>query len=132
MDNYQEIEEYLKFWAERTERIVGAKLKKYKVIISEPDQKNIVIDIFRKALSTIGITISMRDALRFVDMGAGRGYNKGRATSQRQYRKYISKPRIRKAVFNRPIYSAIANLSDVLTLSITNIVQKEIMPNEQK
>lgn len=129
MNNYDEIYEYLTDWAERTERIVGAALKKQKVVLSNPSEKNIVIAVFKKSLTNIGITISTRDALRFVDMGAGRGWRKGKRITQREYRKKldeVAKPRVRKAVFNKPIFRQIARLKDVVASSITESMLKDL------
>jgi len=122
--NYEEVYDYVKAWAESLERIVGAALIKRGVIISDRTKRNITVTVLRKTLSNVGIEISTRDALRFIDMGAGRGWHKGKRTSQYAYRKRLNeganaKPRVKKIVFNKPIYKQIARLGDVVATAIT-------------
>ena len=130
MNNYDEIHNYIVNWAQTTEKIVGAALKKQGVVISEPSEKNIVIDVFKRSLSNIGIKISTRDALHFVDMGAGSGYRKGVRITQREYRKMIAKPRVKKPVFNRPIFKSIAYLQEVVAASVIQSAMSELIPNQ--
>jgi hypothetical protein len=115
----REILDYLDTWAKSTEKIVGAAIRKAGVTISEPDQRNILIDIFQKGLDTIGIEIIASDVLRFLDMGAGRGWRKGKKISPQFTRKNDkSNPRIKKSVWNRPLYKRIARLQEVVTVKI--------------
>lgn len=111
-----EILEYLKDWAESTEKIIGKAIDKAGVKISEPDQKNILIDVIQNGLDSIHVNISARDALRFLDMGAGRGWRKGKKINPTSSRKKTENPRIKKAVWNRPLYKRIARLQEVVTV----------------
>lgn len=112
MTNYTpEILEYVKDWAIRTEKIVGSRLKKEGVEISHPELKNIVIDILQMSMTSLRIQIKARDALLYTQMGAGRGWRKGVKLNTSS-----AGSRRRKPIWNKPIYSQIAKLSEVIAL----------------
>ena len=100
-------------------------MKRQKVKISEPDQKNILISVLESGLNNIRITISARDALRFVDMGAGRGWHKGVPLNPIS----TGKGRVKKPVWNKPLYKRIARLQEVVTATL---IEKAIQDFPQK
>lgn len=111
-DYTPEILEYVKDWAIRTEKIVGSRLKKEGVEISHPELKNIVIDILQTSMTSLRIQIKARDALLYTQMGAGRGWRKGVKLNTAS----SAGSRRRKPIWNKPIYSQIAKLSEVIAL----------------
>lgn len=111
-DYTPEILEYVKDWATSTEKIVGSRLKKEGVEISHPELQNIVIDILQTSLTSLRIQIKARDALLYTQMGAGRGWRKGVKLSTSDSKG----SRRRKPIWNKPIYSQIAKLSEVIAL----------------
>jgi len=118
MENYSaEIMAYVVDWAASTERIVGHAIKKAGIEISEAGQRNITIDVIQEAFDTIGIRILARDALRFVDMGAGRGWRKGtKIINPRTRMSYDPNPRIKKSIWNKPLYKRISRLQEVVSI----------------
>lgn len=133
MENYSaEIMAYVANWAASTEKIVGYAIKKSGIKVSEASQRNITIDVIQGAFDTIGIKIIARDALRFVDMGAGRGWHKGKKVSVNtsSRKKKTENPRIKKSIWNRPLYKRIARLQEVVTVQtiekVISTFQEEI------
>jgi hypothetical protein len=114
LDYTPEILEYLREWAQSTERIIGKAIDRQGVKISEPDQKNILIEVLQSGLNNLRITISARDAIRFVDMGAGRGWHKGVRVSAIN----TGKSRVKKPVWNKPLFKRIARLQEVVTSTL--------------
>ncbi len=114
-------------WAETVEKIIGSALKKKKVKISEPDQKNIRIMIIESLNDTVELQFYYRDALRFVDMGAGNGYHKGKKNNPSK--KVEGKGRRKKAILNKPLYTQLARLQRQLVINIqeTIIAQADII-----
>lgn len=109
--------DYIEDWAERTERIVGGVMKKQKLKFSDPSKENISISVQDQGQNT-KIEIMFRTSLRFVDMGAGRGYHKGVRINRGAYLDATSKGRLKKPILNKPIYGRIAKLKDVLSANI--------------
>ncbi|PWK27164.1 hypothetical protein LV89_01979 [Arcicella aurantiaca] len=114
MDYTPEILAYLREWATSTEKIIGKAIDRQGVKISEPDEKNILIEVLQSGLNTLRITISARDALRFVDMGAGRGWRKGVPMNSIS----TGKARVKKPVWNKPLFKRIARLQEVVTSTL--------------
>lgn len=107
-------------WAYTVERIIGAGLRKKKVKISEPTQRNIRIQIIESLNGIVELQMYYRDALRFVDMGAGNGYHKGRKINQSKTPEQTTKQkgRRKKAILNKPLYTQLARLQGQLIINI--------------
>ena len=106
--------DFIQDWITSTERIIGAGLKRNRVKISDTSQKNIRIKLIQ-SLDNLSIEFHFRDALRFVDMGAGRGYHKGVKVGRSEIG---SKPRRKKRIMNKPLYSRIARLQEGVAFSL--------------
>jgi hypothetical protein len=120
MENYStDVITYVTEWAESTEKIVGSAIKKANLTLSEPAARNISIQVIQQGLDSVGIKIYARDALRFVDMGAGRGWHKGkRVANTTTARSTPPSNRVKKIVWNKPIYARIQRLHEVVTASV--------------
>lgn len=120
MENYSaEVMSYVTEWAESTEKIVGNAIKKANLTLSEPAARNILIQVIQQGLDSVGIKIYARDALRFVDMGAGRGWHKGKKVNNNlSDRRAQASNRVKKSVWNKPIYSRIQRLQEVVTATV--------------
>lgn len=105
-------------WAETVEKIIGAGLKKKKVKISEPDRKNIRIQIIESLNDVVELQFYYRDALRFVDMGAGNGYHKGKKINPSKIAEGTKKGRRKKSILNKPLYTQLARLQGQLIINI--------------
>lgn len=129
---------YLEEWRLSTEKIIGATMKKKKVVFSQKDQENISVALLQISEHIYEITIRSRDSLRFVDMGAGNGYNKGVPTSTRKPRKSVRKnsPHINllsststrkpKKIITKPLFGRLNDLQSVLLAYITDVAEFEI------
>lgn len=101
-------------WIVSTERIIGAGLKRNRVKFSDNTQKNIRIKLI-ESLENISLEFHFRDALRFVDMGAGRGYHKGLKIGRTTI---TTKARLKKKIMNKPLYGRIARLQEGIAISL--------------
>lgn len=113
-------------WAETTEKMIGGIMRKRNVKFSETSRQNIIIKLLNRSKGIISLHFYYRDALRFTDMGAGRGYHKGQRIGKDTYRDMIDQatnPRRRKRILNKPIYSRLGRLMDVV--SVTMIKEAE-------
>lgn len=119
-----EARQYIDQWCATTERVVGAALVKNKVKISHPSEKNIKFNIIEKADGIVTIQIITRDALRFIDMPAGRGHKLDRQAYNKHTDKY--KVRKKKNVFSRPIYGRLEALKSVLTVTTIERIMEEV------
>jgi hypothetical protein len=108
-------------WAETTEKMIGGMMRKKNVKFSDNSKQNIVIKLIHKSSGLISLHFFYRDALRFTDMGAGRGYTKGQRITKGTYRDIIDEtqsPRKRKRILNKPIYSRLNRLMDVVAVTL--------------
>jgi hypothetical protein len=119
------LEDYIKDWATRTERIVGGVMRRHRVVFSDNNSPNIEISTESGGGNT-RINIAFRDSLRFVDMGAGRGYHKGQRINQGAYADSKTKGRTKKPIINRPIYSRIGVLKSVVQARVSEQILLEI------
>lgn len=103
-------------WAESVERIIGAGLKKKKVKISDTSQKNIRLQIIESLSGVVELKFYYRDALRFVDMGAGNGYHKGKKIGRTDQGNL--KGRTKKKILNKPIYIQLARLKSQIAFQL--------------
>lgn len=129
-------EEVLKInraWASATESVVERVIRRRKLKVSRPDKKNIDIIVYRRGDDVVNDFV-FRNALRYVDMGAGRGYMKGKritdaSTAKRSYykvgktfKKYKTKLSARgrraKKIITRPIYARIHELQEVMGVTM--------------
>ena len=101
-------------WVERTVKILGANMAKRGVKFSDPGSPNVRILIIDSLKGKISLHFYYRDALRFVDMGSGRGYTKGRRITQDDYRNAIRSRRARKPILNKPIYGRLNQLLEAV------------------
>ena len=101
-------------WCQTTEKILGSMIKKKKIIVSDTTIANYRFQVQEIANNHLRITGVYRDSLRFTDMGAGRGYHKGRKIGASLA---LFKPRVRKYSLNRPLYSRIGALSGIFAIT---------------
>lgn len=113
-----EILDYLNTWIQSTERIIGAALKRNRVKFTDNTQKNIRIRLVDELKGNVSLEFFFRDALRFVDMGAGNGYHKGTKLGRTTLKTILRK---KKKVMNKPLYTQLAKLSE----GITNVIIEE-------
>lgn len=106
--------DFIQDWIYSTERIIGAALKRNRVKFSDATQKNIQIRLVQ-SLEKISLEFHFRDALRFVDMGAGRGYHKGIKMGRTDVG---TKLRRKKKIMNKPLYARIARLQEGVAISL--------------
>ena len=106
---------FINDWIQSTERIIGAGLKRNRVKISNTSQKNIRIRLVQSLSNTLTLEFHFRDALRFVDMGAGRGYHKGSKIGRTASN---GKERRKKRIMNKPLYSRLARLQEGVAFSL--------------
>jgi hypothetical protein len=107
--------EFLQDWIQSTERIVGAALKRNRVKFSDNTQANIRIRIVQNLKDSVSLEFYFRDALRFVDMGAGRGYHKGTKIGRTTPSTIL---RRKKKILNKPLYSRLAGLQEGVAITI--------------
>lgn len=116
---------YVEESASRTEKIVGAKVSKRGNVkkLSDITRPNIKVPINVIDAGIIEVQFIYRDALRLRDMGAGRGYSKGRANS-------VSSLTGRRPVkiTNRPIHAQINRLSEVVDGAFHDFTVQELIP----
>ena len=103
-------------WAETVERIIGAGLKKKKVKISDTSKKNIRLQIIESLSGVVEINFYYRDALRFVDMGAGNGYHKGKKIGRTDQGNL--KGRTKKKILNKPLYAQLYRLKSQIAFKL--------------
>lgn len=119
------IEEFLEEWLESTEKIVGAAMKKNKVFFSDNARINIRIRLIQNLVGYSEFHFIYRDSLRFTEMGAGQGYNKGQRINQAEYRKAIDKGRKRKKILMKPIFGRIANLQSLVAAKLIQDISND-------
>lgn len=119
------VEEFLEEWVESTERIIGAGLKKNKVLFSDSSRVNIRIKIVQSLIGYSEFHFIYRDSLRFTEMGAGNGYTKGQRINQAQYRKAMDKGRRRKKILMKPIFGRIANLQSLVAAKLIQDISND-------
>lgn len=110
INDEQQVNELLKDWIISTERMVGARLKKYHVQISDTAQKNIRIELVKAANTELHFYY--RDSLRFVDMGARPGYRRGVPISGRKPQKTVRS--FKKPILNKVIFPRLARLQGIV------------------
>lgn len=101
-------------WVERTVKILGANMAKRGVKFSDPNSPNVRILIIDSLKGKISLHFYYRDALRYVDMGSGRGYSKGQRVGQAEYIAAIKAKRFRKPILNKPIYGRLNQLLEAV------------------
>jgi hypothetical protein len=57
-------------WIYSTEKIIGAIMKKRKVLFTDNSRQNIRIKLKEQAKGMVDLSVYYRDTLRFTDMGA--------------------------------------------------------------
>ena len=110
INDRQQVQELLQDWIISTERMVGARMKKFKVQISDTTRQNIRIELVNAANTELHFYY--RDSLRFLDMGARPGYRRGvPISSQRKPKKSV---RIKKPILNKVIFPRLARLQGIV------------------
>lgn len=107
-DLKEDLLDYTKDWAKRTEKILGTRMAKSLVRVSDPSRRNFNISS-SSTTEGIKIEIRFRTSLRFTDGGFGRGYSKGRKISGKS-----GKGRKQKQFLNKVIRRRIYQLSDAV------------------
>ncbi|MEA5458707.1 hypothetical protein VB796_06650 [Arcicella sp. LKC2W] len=116
--------EFLNDWITSTERIVGAALKRNRVKFSDNTTPNIRIRIIEQLQGNVSLEFYFRDALRFVDMGAGKGYHKGKKLGRTTINTIFRK---KKKVLNKPLYSRLARLQEGILISLIEEFTTELI-----
>lgn len=119
-ENKAAILDFIKDWTLSTERIIGAKLRRQGVKLTDRTQKNIRFKIAETLNDNLELTIHFRDSLKFTDMGAGNGYHKGIKIGRQSI---LFKGRKPKKIINKPLYGRLA----VLQTGLINSVISEII-----
>lgn len=119
------IEEFLEVWLESTEAIVGAAMKKNKVFFTDTSRANIRIRLIQNLVGYSEFHFIYRDSLRFSEMGAGRGYSKGKRINQAEYRKAMDKGRRRKKILMKPIFGRLANLQSLVAAKLIQDISND-------
>ncbi len=114
-------------WAETVEKIIGAGLKKKKIKISDTSQRNIRIKIIESISGITEVQFYYRDALRFVDMGAGNGYHKGKKIGRTDADNL--KGRKPKKILNKPLYTQLARLKSQIVFQLIEETALQIQAN---
>lgn len=109
-------------WADMLPRIVGAGMKRNKVSFSDNSLRNIYTKV-NELENLTEIEIYFRESLRFVDMGAGNGYHKGKKINASK--KSVGKPRRKKAILNKPLFRQFGRLNGQLSSRIIDIIAAE-------
>ncbi|WP_394995593.1 hypothetical protein [Emticicia sp.] len=113
---------YVNESAEKTEKIVGAKIAR-NTKISNGSRPNIKVAVNIIADGIIELQYIYRDSLRLRDMGAGRGYTKGQAIGSRNIR-----GRRPVRITNRPIFAQINRMSEIVNGVFYDFMVQETIP----
>lgn len=108
--------------AEKTEKIVGSKYARAVKKISDRTRRTITVPVSEND-DVITVQYIFRDAVRFRDMGAGRGFHKGRPDSAA-----IRGSRRPANISNRPIHRQINLLSETVNGAIVDFAVKDTIP----
>lgn len=108
--------------AEKTEKIVGSKYARAVRKISDKTRRTITVPV-TESDDVITVQYVFRDAVRFSDMGAGRGFHKGRPNSVT-----VRGTRRAKKISNRPIHAQINRLSETVDGAIVDFAVYETIP----
>ena len=120
--------DFIRDWIQSTERIVGAALKRNRVKFSDNTKANIRIRIVDNLKNNLSLEFYFRDALRFVDMGAGKGYHKGTKIGRTTINTVLRK---KKKILNKPLYSRLARLQEGVIFSIIEEFTAELQTTTQ-
>lgn len=120
--------DFIRDWIQSTERIVGAALKRNRVKFSDNTKANIRIRIVDNLKNNLSLEFYFRDALRFVDMGAGKGYHKGTKMGRTTITTILRK---KKKILNKPLYSRLARLQEGVIFSIIEEFTAELQTTTQ-
>lgn len=119
MENLKDqIDSLLFDWILSTEKVVGARLKKFNVRVSDNTRKNIRIELVQAANREVNFYY--RDSLKYVDMGARPGYRNGVPLSTRTDKKSIRKP-----IMNKGIFPRLSKLQGIVTGQIISKVVED-------
>lgn len=108
--------------AEKTEKIVGSKYARAVKNISDKTRRTITVPV-SESDDVITVQYVFRDAVRFRDMGAGRGFHKGRPDSAT-----IRGSRRPATISNRPIHRQINLLSETVDGAIVDFAVQDTIP----
>lgn len=108
--------------AEKTEKIVGSKYARAVKKISDKTRRTITVPV-TESDDVITVQYVFRDAVRFRDMGAGRGFHKGRPDSAT-----IRGSRRPATISNRPIHRQINLLSETVDGAIVDFAVQDTIP----
>lgn len=124
-------EDFLYEWIESTEKIIGSVIIKKGVKISQPDQENISIAVQTLGKGIFELTFQARQSLRFVDMGAGPGYEKGVRSPSNSTRTPINSGRKPKKILTKPFFGRLNALQSVLVAHVTQMADFDIQKFRQ-
>lgn len=119
-------ENFLYEWVESTEKIIGSVIIKKGVKVSEPDRENISIALQAMGKGIYELTFAARQSLRFVDMGAGPGYQKGVRNPTTSTRTPINSGRKPKKILTKPFFGRLSALQSVLVAYVTQMANFDI------
>lgn len=122
-----ELKRYVDESAEKTEKITGAKIARL-TKLSNNSRPNVRVLVSVLDDGMLELQYVYRDSLRLRDMGAGRGYSKGRPTSANSIR---GRQPVR--ITNRPIHAQINRLIDLVDGAVMDYSVRELItPFDQK
>lgn len=87
--------------------------------------KNIAINVLKTGEGDYAISVLFRDSLKFVDMGAGPGYEKGRKVNPSTRKSKVSgrKP---KKITNRTVWGFFHFLEELGTINFLEVSESQI------
>lgn len=121
-DLRKDLRQHVQDSAEKTEKIVGSKYARAVKKISDKTRRTITVPVTEND-DIITVQYVYRDAVRFRDMGAGRGFHKGRPNSAT-----ARGNRRPTKISNRPIHAQINRLSETVDGAIVDFAVNETIP----
>lgn len=116
--------EHVQESADRVPAIVGAKIGRGVKKFTDKTRQNVFANVTDEG-DTIRVDYAYRDSLRFRDMGAGRGYSKGRATSTN-----ATVGRRPVKITNRPVHAQINRLLETVDGQIVDFAVNDTIPTQ--
>ncbi|GAB3518552.1 hypothetical protein [Emticicia fontis] len=116
--------DYVQESADRVPPIVGKKIGRYVKKFTDNTRQNVSVQVSETG-DIIKMDFSYRDSLRFKDMGAGRGFKKGRSISATAT---IGRRPVKMT--NRPIHAQINRLLETVDGAIADFAVSETIPTQ--
>lgn len=111
-DALQEYIELAEDWAHRTENLLLSEIKRLNIGVTDELYNSLSSKVVQEASGMVNINLTFLLKGRYVDMGAGRGYAKGKIETTRTNRERVTvrKP---KKWYSKPFYGRLNALMGV-------------------